>query len=40
MLGGVEMNGETIYTQAQEEQTLLEEQMVSLLDIPPIFLAG
>ena len=40
MLGGVEMNGETIYTQAQEEQNKLEEQMQEAFEIAPMGMVG
>ena len=34
MLGGVQMNGETIYTQAQEEIVKLEEQIQLAFELP------
>lgn len=40
MLGGVEMNGENIYSQAQEEQNKLEEQMQEAFEIPPMHMVG
>ena len=35
MLGGVTMNGETIYSQAQEEMEKLEEQIQLAYELPP-----
>ena len=40
MLGGVTMNGETIYTQAIEEQQRLEEQMMLHFELPPMHMIG
>ena len=40
MLGGVTMNGETLYTQGLEEQTTLENQMQESFEISPAFLVG
>ena len=40
MLGGVEMNGETIYTQAQEEINKLEEQIQLSYELPPNYMMG
>ena len=40
MLGGVTMNGETLYTQGLEEQTTLENQMQEAFEISPAFLVG
>ena len=37
MLGGVTMNGETLYTQGLEEQTTLENQMQSPLKLVQLF---
>ena len=40
MLGGVTMNGETIYLQAIEEQQRLEEQMMLHFELPPMHMIG
>ena len=40
MLGGVQMNGEQIYTQAQEEITKLEEQIQLAYELPPHYMIG
>ena len=40
MLGGVQMNGEQIYTQAQEELTKLEEQIQLAYELPPHYMVG
>ena len=40
MLGGVTMNGETIYTQAQEEITRLEEEMKLAFELPVNYMVG
>ena len=40
MLGGVTMNGETIYTQAIEEITKLEEQIQMAFELPPMHMIG
>ena len=40
MLGGVTMNGETIYTQAQEEITKLEEEMKLAFELPVNYMIG
>jgi len=40
MLGGVTMNGEMIYTQAQEEITRLEEEMRLTYEMPVDFAVG
>ena len=40
MLGGVTMNGETIYTQAIEEQLRLEEQIQLAYELPPMHMIG
>ena len=40
MLGGVTMNGETIYTQAIEEITRLEEQIQLAFELPPMHMIG
>jgi len=40
LLGGVTMNGETLYTQGVEEQTTLENQMQESFEISPAFLVG
>ena len=40
LLGGVTMNGETLYTQGLEEQTTLENQMQEAFEISPAFLVG
>ena len=40
MLGGVTMNGETLYTQGLEEQNSLEEKMQESFEISPAFLVG
>ena len=40
MLGGVTMNGETLYSQGLEEQTTLETQMQESFEISPAFLVG
>ena len=40
ILGGVEMDGETIYTQAIEEQVKLEEEMQLAFELPPVHLIG
>ena len=40
MLGGVTMNGETIYSQAIEEITKLEEQIQLAFELPPMHMIG
>jgi len=40
MLGGVQMNGEQLYTQAQEEITKLEEQIQLSYELPPQYMVG
>ena len=40
MLGGVQMNGEQIYSQAQEEINKLEEQIQLSYEIPPNYMMG
>ena len=40
MLGGVTMNGETIYTQAQEELEKLEEQIQLAFETPIDYMVG
>ena len=40
MLGGVTMNGEQIYTQAQEELNKLEEQIQLAYELPPTYMVG
>jgi hypothetical protein len=40
MLGGVTMNGETIYTQAQEEINKLEEQIQLTFELPVNYMIG
>ncbi len=40
MLGGVQMNGEQIYTQAQEEINKLEEQIQLSYELPPNYMMG
>ena len=40
MLGGVEMNGETLYTQAVEEITALEEEMKLAYELPLDYMVG
>jgi len=40
MLGGVQMNGEQIYTQAQEEINKLEEQIQLSFELPPNYMVG
>ena len=40
MLGGVQMNGEQIYTQAQEEINKLEEQIQLSYELPPNYMVG
>ena len=40
MLGGVTMNGETIYTQAIEEQNKLEEQIQIAFELPINYMIG
>ncbi len=40
MLGGVQMNGEQIYTQAQEEINKLEEQIQLAYELPPHYMVG
>ena len=40
MLGGVTMNGETIYTQAIEEITRLEEQIQLSFETPIDYMVG
>ena len=40
MLGGVTMNGETIYSQAQEEITRLEEQIQLAFETPIDYMMG
>ena len=40
MLGGVTMNGETLYTQAIEEQHRLEEQIQQAFELPPMHMVG
>ena len=40
MLGGVTMNGETIYTQAQEDITRLEEQIQLAFETPIDYMIG
>ena len=40
MLGGVQMNGEIIYQQADEEIKLLEEQMLNGYGLPADMMVG
>ena len=40
MLGGVTMNGETIYSQAQEELQRLEEQIQLAFELPINYMIG
>ena len=40
MLGGVTMNGETMYTQAIEEQNKLEEEIQLAFELPPMHMIG
>ena len=40
MLGGVTMNGETLYTQAQEEQNKLEEEIHLAFELPVNYMIG
>ena len=40
MLGGVTMNGETLYTQAIEEQNKLEEQIQLAFELPVNYMIG
>ena len=40
MLGGVALNGEQIYTQAQEELNKLEEQIQLAYELPPMHMIG
>ena len=40
MLGGVTMNGETLYTEAIEEQHRLEEQIQLAYELPPMHMVG
>tara|TARA_R100000697_G_scaffold70616_1_gene83072 strand:+ start:215 stop:1042 length:828 start_codon:yes stop_codon:yes gene_type:complete len=40
MLGGVQMNGEQIYSQAQEEINKLEEQIQLSYELPPNYMTG
>jgi len=40
MLGGVALNGEQLYTQAQEELTKLEEQIQLAYELPPMHMIG
>ena len=40
MLGGVQLNGEQIYSQAQEEINKLEEQIQLSFELPPNYMVG
>ena len=40
MLGGVQLNGEQLYTQAQEEINKLEEQIQLSYELPPQYMVG
>ena len=40
MLGGVTMNGDTLYSQAQEEIGRLEEQIQLAFELPPMHMIG
>ena len=40
MLGGVQMNGEQIYSQAQYEINKLEEQIQLSFELPPNYMVG
>ena len=40
MLGGVALNGEQIYTQAQEQIDKLEEQIQLAYELPPMHMIG
>ena len=40
MLGGVQLNGETLYTQGQEEQEKLEELIQQSFELAPEFMVG
>ena len=40
MLGGVALNGEQLYTQAQEELNKLEEQIQLAYELPPQYMVG
>ena len=40
MLGGVTMNGETIYSQAIEEQQRLEDEIQLAFELPVSYMVG
>ena len=40
MLGGVTMNGETLFSQAQEEQNKLEEEIQLAFELPINYMVG
>ena len=40
MLGGVQLNGEQLYSQAQEEINKLEEQIQLSYELPPQYMIG
>ena len=40
MLGGVTMNGETLYTQGLEEQNKLEEEIHLMFELPVNYMIG
>ena len=40
MLGGVQMNGEQIYTQSLEEIQKLEDQIQLSYELPPNYMVG
>ena len=40
MLGGVEMDGETLFSQALEEQNKLEEQIQLAFELPINYMVG
>ena len=40
MLGGVGMDGETLFSQALEEQQRLEEQIQLAYELPPMHMVG
>ena len=40
MLGGVTMNGDTLYSQAQEELQRLEEQIQLAFELPVNYMIG
>ena len=40
LIGGVEMNGQTIFDEAVQEIEKLEEQMRSIYELPAMFITG